>query len=106
VDLNQFLLFQTNFTWVYGNHGFLMVNHFLFFKGFKYLLTSKTLGETMLYMVFYKQYHNTGFFVWVIEAQTIDDAIAIFTNKAKKFLGNVQTFYITPKDSGKWVNIK
>jgi hypothetical protein len=83
-----------------------MVNHVLFFKGFKYITGSKILGETMLYMVFYKQYHNTGFYVWVVEAPTIEEAIEFFTNKAKKLLGNVQTFYITPKDSGKWVNIQ
>jgi hypothetical protein len=83
-----------------------MINNVLFFKGFKYITGSKILGETMLFMVFYKQYHNMGFFVWVIEAQTMDEAITMFTNKAKKVLGHVQTFYITPKDSGKWVNIR
>jgi hypothetical protein len=83
-----------------------MVNHVLFFKGFKYITSYKILGETMLFMVFYKQYHNTGFYVWVVEAPTIEEAIEFFTNKAKKLLGNVQNFYITPKDSGKWVNIK
>jgi hypothetical protein len=83
----------------------MMVNNVLFFKGFKYLLTSKILGN-MIYMVFYKQYHNTGFYVWIVESPTMDEAIEFFINKAKKLLGNVQTFYITPKDSGKWVNIQ
>jgi hypothetical protein len=82
-----------------------MVNNVLFFKGFIYLLTSKILGN-MLYMVFYKQYHNMGFFIWIVESTTMDEAIEFFINKAKKQLGNVQTFYITPKDSGKWVNIQ
>jgi hypothetical protein len=60
----------------------------------------------MLFMIFYKQYHNTGFFIWTVEANSMEDAIMFFINKAKEKLGNVQCFYITPKDSGKWVNIR
>jgi len=83
-----------------------MVNHVLFFKGFKYLLTSKILGETMLFMIFYKQYHNIGFYLWTIETETMEDAIMFFINKAKERLGSVQCFYITPAKYGKWVDMK
>ena len=83
-----------------------MINHVSFFKGFKYPLTSKILGEYMLFMVFYKQYNNIGFYLWTVEANSMEDAILFFVNKAKEKLGNIQCFYITPAKHGKWVDIK
>jgi len=60
----------------------------------------------MLFMVFYKQYNNIGFYLWTVEANSMEDAILFFVNKAKEKLGNIQCFYITPAKHGKWVDIK
>jgi len=57
------------------------------------------------YLAFYKVVNRDNFYVWVIEAESLGEAIEKFKSIALRKIVNCYSAYIVEAKKGKWINI-